>query len=127
MSRKIKCRPQRGRRGCLLAMTPTPRQWKKAAPFAMSTMGVLFHRVHNVTTFYKNDHSPRNDHVDYWCSNSTNDPLFFDAPPKDRLLCARCEAAAVAAGEPTAATIAGCHVHIGELRAQRLCCPNDGN
>lgn len=123
MDTKIKCRQARGKRG---GTTTEFVPWKKAKPFSMSEVGILIHRVHSVRTYLHKDR-PHHTHADYWCSNGTNQPLFFDVPLKDRLVCARCEAIAVANGEPSSDAIAGHHVHIGELRAKRLCCPNDDN
>lgn len=47
---------------------------------------------------------------------------FLAAPPEDKILCARCEAIAVANGLPSAAELAGRHVHVGRTVAVMTCC-----
>ena len=44
------------------------------------------------------------------------------APPDDKLLCEACELSAVLAGLPSAYELAGRHVHLGRIKAVRVCC-----
>lgn len=48
--------------------------------------------------------------------------LYAGVPPDDRILCARCEAIAVANGLPSADELAGRHVHKGGVVAVATCC-----
>lgn len=102
--------------------------WTKALPFVVNPRGKLVHRVRSGCS-YRNDQKWSHDAVTFWCGNSCF--VAFDAltddPPRDRLLCAVCEARAIAAGEPTAEQLAGRHVCTGQLKVSRLCCRNEGN
>lgn len=101
--------------------------WKKCLPFAVNPRGILTHRVRSVTTFFSRDGTFHHG-THYWCNNQTCADVTFHAdPPADRLLCARCEAAAASAGQKSSDELAGHHVHIGELRAKRLCCTSEAN
>lgn len=104
--------------------------WKKAAPFVVNPRAILTHRVKSVRSHFDDLTCESHSHysVDFWCGNgSSGSPLLVEIPPEDRLLCARCEEVAVKAGEKSAEELAGRHVHIGELRAKRLCCLNEEN
>ncbi len=80
--------------------------WKKSLPFLVNPRAVLVHRVRSVHSF---------------TGNGARGEFVAD-PPKDRLLCAYCEAKAVAAGEKPADQLAGRHVCIGTMKAKRQCC-----
>lgn len=101
--------------------------WKRSVPFVLNPRGILIHRVCRISTHYTH----RGCHVSYgyWCGNGTTARFceLFSDPPENRLLCVRCEAAAVAAGQPTADELAGRHVCIGKVKTQRLCCRNQEN
>ena len=101
----------------------TVRRWTSSLPFVVNPRGVLIHRVRAAAT-HTRDGLYSHDGVRLWCGNQqTGDRFqFFTDPPEDRLLCARCEMLAVAAGEIPADTLAGRHVHKGRLRAERTCC-----
>lgn len=103
--------------------------WKRSLPFCVNSRGVLSHRVRDGHTFLASDGSVRHHSVHYWCGNiGPGDALsLFHDPPADRLLCAFCEAQAVAHGQPTAEQLTGRHVCIGKVKAQRLCCHNETN
>lgn len=47
---------------------------------------------------------------------------FIDAPDQEEIVCARCEEAAVNSGKPTSDELAGRHVHIGGIKAFKMCC-----
>lgn len=96
--------------------------WERAPAFNVNPRGILIHRVKDGRTHLM----PWGNHnsITQWCGNGVSGEgvSLTDDPPKDRLLCAYCEAKAVAAGEPTADQLAGRHVHIGALKAIRTCC-----
>lgn len=101
--------------------------YKEAAPFFENPRGVLIHRVKAVFQLQATYSDAPWWIVQYWCENSgrgdANDTgLVFD--PGVKLVCQRCEALAVAAGEPTSSKLAGRHVHTGKLRAVQTCCQN---
>ena len=102
--------------------------WTHAPPFFLNPRGILLHRVRDVRTHLADDGMERHHSVHYLCGNGVcfdlfdEDDKFHEKPPKDVLLCARCETMAVKLGEKPADQIAGRHVHRGELRAYRLCC-----
>jgi hypothetical protein len=98
--------------------------WRDCAPFVENGRAILIHRPRSVVTY--NIHAAPHIGVNYWCGNqvSTSGKItFLSEPPHDRLLCEACEARAVMAGHPTATEIVGRHVHIGRLKAIRMCCP----
>lgn len=98
-------------------------EWKRSLPFVFNPRGVLLHRVKSAhTTGVFGGDSPYTS-VIYWCGNIGRDPEFYADPPADKLLCARCETFAVNAGEPSADTLAGRHVHVGKAVPVRTCCP----
>lgn len=103
--------------------------WTSCAPFLINTRGVFVHRVRHARTVLWNGKASHHV-VDYFCGNGTcgtGNLIFTDDVPEDRVLCERCEAFALAAGQPSADELAGHHVHIGRVRAFRVCCPNDNN
>lgn len=99
--------------------------WDTAPPFNANPRGILAHRIKTVTTHFRNGEFSHLS-VDYWCNNCTCGVCLVE-DPGDRLLCSRCEGLAVAAGEQPASALGGRHIHVGELRAVRLCCRNDHN
>lgn len=104
--------------------------YDQSLPFFVGERNVLAHRVKSL---YLLSPSWANEPwfiVEYWCESSgrTYDietAIFAD--PGDRILCARCEAAAVAHGEKAADKLCGRHVHIGGLRAIQFCCARNSN
>lgn len=100
--------------------------WVKGLPFVMSRNGILVHRLKAAMShIFQGKYS--HDSADYWCGNGGVDRLFFAVPPEGRIVCARCEAMAIAAGEKSSDELVGAHVHIGTLRAVRTCCPTEQN
>jgi hypothetical protein len=94
-----------------------------SSPFAMSRhgKGVLVHRTRSAgSIIYDGVYS--HDYASYWCGNGSQSPLFFENPPDNRVVCANCEARAVAKGHPTTDALAGKHVHVGVLRVHKTCC-----
>ena len=99
--------------------------WIRGKPFLHNPRGYLIHRVRSAHShMYHGEWS--HDTADYWCGNFGRGE-FVNEPPADRLLCAVCEANAVAHGKPTAEELIGRHVCIGRLRAVRLCCKQEAN
>lgn len=96
-------------------------------PFFLNPRGILVHRVRCVETFSR-DSRESHHAVGYLCGNGctfelgNEDAKFFDDPPKDRLVCAFCEAKAERMGQPSSDSLAGRHVHRGVLKAHRVCC-----
>jgi hypothetical protein len=99
--------------------------WNRSLPFVdAGPSGVLIHRVRSACSHIfdgENSHYS----VTYWCGNSGRGKL-LDVPPDGRIVCARCEAAAVARGKPTSDQLAGHHVHKGGVRPYRTCCQDKG-
>jgi len=99
--------------------------WKASLPFLWNPRGYLIHRVRAVDSHIirgKWSH----DTATYWCGNCGRGE-FVSEPPQGYLLCAVCEAQAVAHGEPSAESIVGRHVCIGKLRAVMVCCGGEKN
>ncbi len=125
---KINCKPRRREREKRHQSVIESYLWAKTLPFNVNPRGVLIHRVRIGKTHFLHG-SRSHDSCTYWCNNGTTSGgmNLTDNPPADRLLCVHCETRAVAAGEPTAAELAGRHVCIGEMKAHRLCCRNEDN
>lgn len=98
--------------------------WASCTPFVDNKRALLIHRPRVVAT-YTTQKMPHIG-ITFWCGNNAcgdDDKFTFtDIPPLDKYLCARCEAAAVEAGLPSADDLAGRHVHIGKLVAVKTCC-----
>jgi len=104
--------------------------WLKSPPFSVNPRGILVHRVRHVTTHIR--HNAESHHaVDHLCGNTclishargnTVEEVLVSDPPKDRLLCAACEAVASRRELPNADRLAGRHVHRGRLKAYQTCC-----
>jgi hypothetical protein len=97
--------------------------WSRCAPFVENSRGILIHRPRTVVTY----NTKRRPHIGigYWCGNHVSGDktfTFLAAPPEHKLLCVRCEQAAVAAHLPSADALAGRHVHQGRLKAIQTCC-----
>ena len=98
----------------------------KSLPFAVNPRGLLIHRVRHLTLHFS--HGRFHHHsVNYWCGNCAYDVELTSDPPTTRLLCVNCEANAVSHGEQPADVLAGRHVHIGKIRAVRVCCQEKSN
>jgi hypothetical protein len=103
--------------------------YRFAAPFFENPRGVLIHRVRALYELKPPyDREPWSI-VEYWCGNHGRDcndsGLLFD--PGVKLICARCEAMAVAKGEKTSSQLAGRHVCTGICVPVNTCCPNQTN
>ena len=98
--------------------------WASCAPFVENSRGTLIHRPRSVSTY--NIH-PTGPHIGihFWCGmhvSGGKNFTFLSAPPKDRIVCERCEAAAAANELPPADKLAGRHVHKGRTVAVATCC-----
>jgi hypothetical protein len=94
-----------------------------AAPFFHNPRGVLIHRVRALYRLTFHDY-PSWWIVDYWCENGgrsddVDSDLLFD--PGEKLVCARCEANAVAHRQKTSSELAGRHICIGICRPVNVC------
>lgn len=99
--------------------------WVACRPFVENSMAVLIHRVRYVTTHKIGPRWEAHLGVHAWCGNGmtgTKKFTFLDAPPDGKLVCARCDAKATAAGLPSSSNLAGHHVHLGGVVAVQLCC-----
>ena len=98
--------------------------WTNCEPFVENSRGTLIHRPRSVSTY--NIH-PTGPHIGIhlWCGmhvSGGKNFTFLAAPPEGRILCERCEAAAVANELPAADELAGKHVHKGRTVAMATCC-----
>ena len=76
-------------------------QWESCSPFVENSMAALIHRPRRVATYKISARWKSHIGISFWCGTSstgTKKFTFLDAPPEGKLLCARCEANAVAAG-----------------------------
>lgn len=103
--------------------------WSACAPFVENSRGILIHRPRTGSTYNLHRSGPHIG-VGFWCGMHTasdgKNLTFLAAPPEDRILCARCEAIAVANGLPSADELAGRHVHKGGVVAVATCCDRVG-
>lgn len=98
--------------------------WTHAAPFLLNPRGILVHRLQSVKCHMESGRY-RHTSVDYLCGNGTCGKgvgEFLHEPPPDRLVCAVCEGIAISRGLPSSSELAGRHVCVGRLKAERLCC-----
>ena len=99
--------------------------WAGCAPFVENSRGTLIHRPRRGSTYNVHPGGPHLG-LEFWCgmhATGGRNFTFLAAPPEGRILCERCEAAAVANGLPSADDLAGRHVHIGSTKAVATCCP----
>ena len=103
--------------------------WSSCKPFVENSKAVLIHRprmvaMHRISEKYRPHLA-----VSMWCGNTqtgTKKFTFLDAPPKGRIVCARCEEKATEAGLPSSTSLAGEHVHTGGVVAVAYCCTQEG-
>ena len=63
--------------------------------------------------------------VHFHCGNVStgkNKFTFLGGVPEGRIVCARCEEAAIAGGLPSSTYLSGHHVCIGGVKAYSICC-----
>jgi len=101
--------------------------WASCTPFVDNKLAQLIHRPMRVSTY--KIHTTPHISISNWCGNTfsgDNKFTFMDTLPMNgKLLCARCEANAVAAGLLSADEIAGHHVHQGKLIVVKTCCKGE--
>lgn len=99
--------------------------WTSCEPFVENAKAALIHRPRYVTTHKIGPRWAAHHAVHNWCGSvftGTSKFTFLGEPPIGRIVCARCEDAAVAAGLPSSSEIAGRHVHTGGVVAVARCC-----
>ena len=99
--------------------------WVSCAPFVDNSRGTLIHRPRSASTYNLHSKGPHIG-IQFWCgmgvSSDGKNITLLSSPPVGRILCARCEAAAVANELPSADEIAMRHVHKGRTVAVPTCC-----
>jgi len=101
--------------------------WNSAMPFVDNSRAVLIHRPRMVSTF---NHF-KEPYIAIWCYcgiSFTGGKEFTFLPSMlgvNKLLCARCEEIAIKNELPSASSLTGNHVHIGKLKAIKVCCDKD--
>lgn len=104
--------------------------WKEGEPFFNSDRGRLIHRVRAVDQIEFNSQSypygtRYNVLVETWCGSrrlSTDSEGMEREPSGGKLVCERCEQAAIDAGMPSSEELTGRHVHVGRCRVVQTCC-----
>lgn len=106
-------------------------RWKQSAPFVINERAMLVHRPRMVTVYNAYpDGRPHKVHIAVWyyCGNTAIGPkdlTFAEILPDDAIVCHRCELIAVAKELPPSSVLLGRHVHIGGVKAYKICCPDD--
>lgn len=104
------------------AWKPPSAVWSRCLPFVENSRATLIHRPRRV--FVYNTVGRAHLAVHYWCGNSVTgrkNLTFLPTVPETKLICARCEGMARAAGELSTDTLCGRHVHLGKCFAVRTC------
>lgn len=99
--------------------------WTSCEPFVENSRAHLIHRPAYVVRY--NLHQKPHLAVGYLCGNGATGShkfTFLASPPEGRLVCVRCEQAAIANGLPSSDELAGRHVCKGEIRAVNVCHEN---
>lgn len=99
--------------------------WVSCQPFVENSMALLIHRPRSVSTYKIGPKYAPHLGISMWCGNmmtGTKKFTFLDAPPRGKIVCGRCEDAAIAAGLPSSSQLAGEHVHTGGVIAVSRCC-----
>lgn len=101
--------------------------WTSCLPFIENSRGALIHRPRMGATYNLHKTGPHIS-ITFWCgmavSTSKKNLTFLAAPTAGKILCERCEDAAVKAGLPITDELAGRHVHKGGVVAVATCCQN---
>ena len=97
----------------------------ESEPFIVNPRGRLTHRVRSVSTRIV-DGVIKHYTAMFWCAGQVR---FYEPsdslvaiPPENRLVCERCEFAALRMKEKTTDELAGKHIHKGRLVIQQSCC-----
>jgi len=92
---------------------------RQSLPFVENSRAVLVHRVRHIEQHKLGDRRPHLA-IKMWCGNTQcgmEKFTFHDDPPKDKLVCQRCEFEAVAAGKPNSADLANRPINTGKTEA----------
>lgn len=101
--------------------------WTSCKPFVENSKAVLIHRPRRVSMHRISDKYRTHLAVEMWCGSTqtgTKKFTFLDAPPREAIVCARCEMKAIGAGMPSSSQLVGGHVHLGGVIAVKHCCNN---
>lgn len=103
---------------------------KRCEPFIENKYAVLIHRPAEVA--YRKAFIGGHIYtcISFMCGNSARGKdkfAFLNVVPDGRIVCARCEAAALEAGLPSSSEITGRHVCIGGVKAVSHCHPQAFN
>ena len=97
--------------------------WTESLPFVENNRAVLIHRPKSVQLY--NIHKSPHLGVQYWCGNGaagSSNFTFIEQPPEGKLVCLKCDEAAVTAGHPSTHEICGRHIHMGRVVPLQVCC-----
>ncbi len=97
--------------------------WETCLPFVENKRGVLIHRPRQVVryTHFRIPYLA----VHYYCGNCTSGHgifTFLAEPPQGKLVCEKCENAAVLNRLPSTDSLCGEHRHKGTIVPVRTCC-----
>ena len=100
--------------------------YMESLPFLVNPRGVLAHRVKSLFSLQWKKTGQLWYIVEYWCYSYANiDATVIDEAlvddPRPRLVCARCETAAIDSHMPLSSELVGEHVCVGGVRAINLC------
>jgi len=103
---------------------------KKCSQFVENKYAVLIHRP--ISVEYRKDYLNGRTYLSivYACGNGANGADKFtllDSVPEGRVVCARCEEAAIASGLPSSSELSDRHVCIGGVKAVSFCCGDKSN
>ena len=96
--------------------------WVSCLPFVDNDRAVLIHRPKAVQSF--KIHRLPHLGVHYWCNGMATGGknfTFLALAPENKLVCQRCEDAAIEAGLPSTDELCGAHRHKGTVVAVRTC------
>jgi hypothetical protein len=96
--------------------------WSACLPFVDNDRAVLIHRPKAVQSF--KIHRLPHLGVHYWCNGMATGGknfTFLALAPENKLVCQRCEDAAIESGLPSTDELCGAHRHKGTVVAVRTC------
>ncbi len=101
--------------------TCTVKQRTRGPAFFIAETGYLIHRTSRAGDILYSG-KPHHEYAHAVCGMQTTSPVFHSDPPRDRLLCERCELLAKLQQLPSAERITGRHVHVGRIFVKQTCC-----
>jgi len=96
---------------------------RQSLPFVENSRAVLVHRVKHMEQHQLMKRAPHLA-IHMWCGSGQNGSskfTFHADPPRDKLVCQRCETEATLAGQPSSTELVGRHVCLGGVKAFRTC------